>query len=942
MKRLYYIIASITFVILLVDVFYYLQNHKTQVGFQRELLSSQVKVCSSKIEKTADNFENDINFILFSDEINSLFEEEIEYFSAIQKLQIFYYKYDDLITNIYVTDTTSKVFSVYKDNKNKFINDLYTSQKKNDLSEKEGFVERDGRYFYRVPVFNENVLTANIAVDIDIQNYIKHEFENYKLGDNLWQWILFSNEIVYDNNKNVTGYSLLDEIIENSNKKFNGFLQHKAKLDKGSRLNVITCYQTLEFIGNAYTIAFSLKTKVLFSAMNKKTLIVVILSLILLIVCIYLIYSSNSKTKEIIVEVEKEVDVTENVITQVVEALPIGIILSDKNQIIRNLNISAKKLLLVDDKTVLKGEKISSIKLLEDNFLKKKSTNSVFDENQFISYEKNGLQTVIAFREVPVKFKKEDYIINILIDITSIEKSRKQADSANFAKSEFLAKMSHEIRTPMNGIIGMIDVLTKAELQNDQKEKLEIIKKSANLLLTLINDILDFSKIESGKMNLEEIPFKLSEEIKFSIDVFRSLAERKHIMITSEIDSNIPDDIVGDPYRLRQVISNLVGNAVKFTNEGEIKISVKLEEDYNDNLTLLFSIEDTGIGIPQKEIENIFASYVQADGSITRKYGGTGLGTTISKQLVNLMNGEIWVESPSSISTNKKYPGSNFSFTIEAYADRRIKKELSFDNTCKPGDVKLLVINERKVGNSFFRPLGKAGFQIINSDFSESLIEELDANKDNEDSKYHFIFIMDMVDRSGFEIAQRIFDSKISSSYVICMLSRNDKHGNYIQSKRLGIDQYLIEPFEINDIFRLIKKYISCLDLEINETDEIRKDIKILVADDNIINQKVAEMIFGNLGFKIDLANNGIEAVKLVNEKNYDIVFTDLMMPELDGWGVVEKLRGSGFDKPIIAMTATASNEIKRKAFKAGMNDYLIKPVEIKTIKNLLLKFFTN
>lgn len=943
MKRLYFILSSLALLILLISIFNFFDNKEKQLGFQRELLSSQVEVCCSKIEKTAHNFINDVNYILFSDEILGLFDEPAgENPSSKQKLQIFYYKYENLIKNIYINDTTNGVISIYKDNKNKFIDDKYTSQQKNRLASKEIFTENKGKYFYSVPVFTDNILSANLVVEIDIENYIAYEFKNYKLGENLWQWLLKDGKIIYDNNnKNNLEYTELNSIVDSSKNEYSGFLQHEIKQNRGTS-NVITSFHPVTFISKDYVAAFSLKTNFLFSSLVKNTIVVVILSLALLIICIYLIYR-NEKPQEIVVEKEeKDVDVTESILSEIVEALPIGIILSDKSLTIKNINKSAKKLLLVDDSTELKGEKISDIKLLESKYAKEKSSSSVFDENQFINYEKDGLQTVIVNREIPIKLKGEEFYINILIDITSIEKSRKQADKANFAKSEFLAKMSHEIRTPMNGIIGMIDVLSRSEMPDGQREHLGIIKKSANLLMALINDILDFSKIESGKMHLEEIPFKLSEEIKFALDLFRPLAERKHIMLISEIDPNIPDDIFGDPYRLRQVISNLVGNAVKFTYEGEIKISVKLEEDYKDNITLLFSVEDTGIGIPKKDIENIFASYVQADGSISRKYGGTGLGTTISKQLVNLMNGEIWVESPSSISTESKYPGSNFSFTIEAYADRIIEKEVNFGNICKPEDVRLLVINERKGGSSFFRPLEKAGFNVENLEFTTSLLEELKFKKSTNKGKFHFIFIMDLVDKSGFEIAQSLFDANTSNNYVICMLSRNDKHGNYIQSKILGVDRYFIEPFEINDIFRLIKRYVDCIDLEINETDEIRKDIKILVADDNLINQKVAEMIFGNLGFKIDIANNGKEAVDLVKDKNYDIVFTDLMMPEKDGWDVINELRGMGFEKPVIAMTATASNDIKRKAFKAGMNDYLIKPVEIKTIKNLLQKFFTN
>ena len=248
-------------------------------------------------------------------------------------------------------------------------------------------------------------------------------------------------------------------------------------------------------------------------------------------------------------------------------------------------------------------------------------------------------------------------------DITPIEKARKYEAAANTAKSEFLAKMSHEIRTPMNGIIGMTEAMDQENLNAEQKEYLQIVKRSADLLLNLIDDILDFSKIEAGKMQLEEIPFKLREEVKLSVDLFRPVIEEKNISLQIKTNPDVPENIIGDPFRLRQVLSNLISNAVKFTHEGQIVVGIQLEEEYNSNLTLLFYVEDTGVGIPRNKIESIFNSFTQAEESTSRKYGGSGLGTTISKQLVNLMHGEIWAESPSTISTSPNYPG----FKIQLY-----------------------------------------------------------------------------------------------------------------------------------------------------------------------------------------------------------------------------------------------------------------------------------
>ena len=270
----------------------------------------------------------------------------------------------------------------------------------------------------------------------------------------------------------------------------------------------------------------------------------------------------------------------------------------------------------------------------------------------------------------------EAYLLSAFIDVTHIEKARKYEAAANTAKSEFLAKMSHEIRTPMNGIIGMTEALDQESLTIDQKEYVQIVKRSADVLLTLIDDILDFSKIEAGKMQLEEIPFKLREEVKFAIDLFRPIIEEKNLKFGIKINPDVPENIIGDSFRLRQVLSNLISNAVKFTHEGEISVGIELEEEYNSNITLLFYVEDTGVGIPRDKVESIFNSFTQAEESTSRKYGGSGLGTTIAKQLVTLMHGEIWVQSPSPIPASPNFPGSRFSFTIEVYSNEKLVKAL--------------------------------------------------------------------------------------------------------------------------------------------------------------------------------------------------------------------------------------------------------------------------
>jgi hypothetical protein len=282
MKRLYFIIAAIFLLILLVSIFYFADNRKKQIGFQRELLSSQVEVCTSKIEKTASDFQNDVNYILYSDEITGLFNDELNNTSSIQKLQIFYYKYENLIRNIYIYDTTNRVFSVYKDNKNKFINDEYSSQQNNRLVDKDTFSVENGNYYYSIPVFSDNILSANLVVEIDIENYISFESKYYKLGENLWQWVIKDGSVILDNSSVNTEYLETGKIINDSKNDLSGFLQHKI-VAQNHNYNIISSYSLINFLGEQYSIVFSLKTNYLFNSLIKNTILVVILSIFILI-----------------------------------------------------------------------------------------------------------------------------------------------------------------------------------------------------------------------------------------------------------------------------------------------------------------------------------------------------------------------------------------------------------------------------------------------------------------------------------------------------------------------------------------------------------------------------------------------------------------------------------------------------------------------------------
>ena len=938
MKKLYIFFTIVIAGVIALNIFFYYDIYLRQISYQKNILFQQAENAGNEIESAVSAFESDINKILFYEDVDEIFSSNDVKESGMRKLKMFYSTYNQLIKNIYIYDKYKNVLNLFKDNKDNFIVDYYIAQRQAELEERDIVKLKNNSYQFYLPVFKENEVYGNIIVAIDFTRYINSVLEKYYLDNTLWQWIVDSSGNVLSKNiESEVKFTEIQEITSNLKKDKKGFIKHISFIND-KKETLISVYYPVYILRQNFGIIFSLNNSVIFDYIKTKILLASGLSIAILyslLIILLQMINKKSKTGQDVAEELKRIQL-------IIDNLPIGILILDSDRKVKSINKPAKELLLLKDDENVIGKNISDRFLLSKNYYTDEDSISAYDSNQFILYQKEGNEVVVYKKEVPFPLGDKIVFLEAFIDITSVEKSRKYAVAANTAKSDFLANMSHEIRTPMNGIIGMTDALDQQNLTPSQKEYVEIVKKSADLLLNIIDDILDFSKIESGKMQLEEIPFKLREEIKLSLVLFRPIINEKKLKLTVDINPDIPENIIGDPFRLQQVLSNLISNAVKFTHEGEIAIGVKLEEEYSGNLTLLFYVEDTGVGIPEKKIESIFSSFTQADDSTSRKYGGTGLGTTISKQLVNLMHGEIWVESPSSISTSKKYPGSKFAFTIEVFSNEKLDKHLNFDNITDFSQFNSLVITgniESKGRLTYF--LKQIGLKYEAFDCQIDKLNDLNKKLKEKGKDFKLMFIMDDPNYKGFEIAHKLKETSTSDSYIIFIISSNHKPDNYIQAKREGVDYYLIQPFENDDLSDYLHDTFPNIKvIKEKEVKKIRTDLSILVAEDNVINQKVAETIFSNLGFKIDIAIDGKEAVEKLSKKPYDIIFMDLVMPNKDGIQATVDIRGMGQQVPIIAMTATASKQTQAQAISSGMNDYIIKPVRLETVRNIILKWF--
>ncbi len=954
--------ATIISLILLIitgvaNYFYFSGLYHNQIRYISDLLDRQVQMTGQEVDEFNTFITSDLSKIDFSEDITSFFDDPEVNRRTTERLKLYYIKYQDFITSISIINNKTDVFNMTLDESREgFRRGVFTSDdywlvntfqthEQQKIYEQEILAEEGSRSYYYQPVVDPagNVV-ANFRISVDHNKYFTYLFERFKTEQYQWQWLVSeSGEILQDNlNEAYQGskitYHNIDRIISSITDGSTGNIRHRVDIDNESHTIISSFCPVSLLAGMEYGIVFSAPTDFFQSFIKRNSTLVGGLNLLMILVIIFLFRISANREKSMMIGTGE----AEEMLNRLIDEMPVGVVIHNSDREVLKANLLSAGFYNYRSEGEMRGTILKQTGVSNESDYFSKNLGGKFSPEQFVIIPGDSGERVLLRNSIPVRYMDQEAEMEILIDVTILEAARKQEEMSNMAKSEFLARMSYEIRTPLNGIIGMTDLLTNYKLDSGASEMVRILRRSSELLLQIVNNILDFSNIEMGRMIIDERPFNLHNELSYCIDLAYSRLDGKEIKIISEIAEDVPEKVIGDSFRLRQILSNLIQFAVQSTDSGRIVVSCRNKLADKGVLTLEFNIKDSGRGYDKAELRNLFRDYMHEEPLSSEQLDGVNLGTSLANQMVRIMGGELIASSPSGLTGDPKHPGTSILFTVNFYSDDLVQKSYDRDSITSLKDVRVLVITGMQDRDEELLALfHKKGISATMTTYNRSTVNQIKANFDLAEESYNLLVIMDDEDIKGFEVAEAIMLNDLHTKSAILMVSATDEKGNYLRCRKMGVDHYLIKPVSEEELTEVLTLSFPLLPLKTHHvSDKPLASLNILVVEDNKLNTKVIGGMLRSLGHEPDFAENGVEACSMTESKVYDIIFMDLIMPDMDGYEASRNILAHNSDVIIVALTADNMPDSRKKAEMSGIVEFLGKPVRIEQLRHLLRKYF--
>ncbi len=929
MKKIVVVPFCICLLLIILSGYYIYTRYIVQIEAEKELLmsyASDVQTQMAGIEASTATLPFIVKPIVGK---KAMSEKNFNLYAGnISLLEKFYMINDNYLKGISVYDQYGDVFNIYSEQYGVFIEDTYKSRVVNVLRSEPAMVVDKNTYYLVRPVFYGDTLAGNVAVNLDMDSIQKKLFNPFLEKPGIWPSAIFGQDklITFPVEKELV-LSKEKDILKQMEERKSGFFTGKIKSEDFS-VTVLSYYVGLSVPEYVVGVVFSsnISPIILSSLLVFIVVCVILLSITILVITVLrrmvLYHKAGNKRKD------QQIGFMRSLFYD----LPVGILVSRRNNLL-TINKCAHHLLdgyLTNDDT---GKDMGQISFPPGFFGTPEQDGSQEWTNTF---EYNGHEKCLSRKQISVDIDGDTYIIDAFWDITLMEQSRKNTVRSEIAKSELLSRISNDLKKPLTGINDAAFLLTQ---QQPDEPAVAHIRELSTCMSELIDMVQDFGDIEAGRVIPDEIPFNLISEIKKVTDAYNDEVQQKGISMHAHIASSAVRNIVGDPQRFRQVLDQLLCNAVRFTNEGEIRISLETTDLQGGKILIKCSVEDTGTGMSKQKLKNLFSLELRArdDGE------SIGLGVIVAKKLVNIMGGTIRAASPSPISTHPEAPGVQFSFTIQCYADTRPDKQFDFSSITSYNQINVLLISSTADHVQHLNNyLGRKGVHVdlffYNKESSDLLINKLIIDQ----SRYHIVVIEVDDSETGFVIAEKVHKKGLTKQCLYVLVDPNHQKGNYVRSRTLFMDYYLVKDGDVSNFDMVFSDHFTPLFEKGNRSMEhVRKDLRILMTENNSLSQSVASLIFSQLGYEVDFAQSALDMIARMNCTTYDIIFIDLKVPPTDGFVLVSILREKGYKLPVIAMTSTLTKENIKSIYDNGLNGYVPKPLNPESIRGILMKWFS-